>query len=272
MPPLQHIFFHVGTGKTGTTFLQYHVFPHLKGIYYIQRTRYRKARQIIAKTGHGRILLSREFDQQLEREVSRFAKAYPDTVPIIVFRRHDSYIASQYRRFVKNGYRGTFREFFDVEGDQGFFKKADLDYMRQIGILKAHFSRGPIVMIYEDMRAKPEAFIRAMAAAMGAEPDFKRINLSPKHSSYSPKQLKAIQAMGRYINLRKRRPFRNSMAHLFFRLWLNGIRYSTLFIGKLLPASWLRPGPLIAPKELDEVKDACAADWQACQEVALRPE
>ena len=29
------IFFHVGTGKTGSTFLQSRIFPKLKGIHYI---------------------------------------------------------------------------------------------------------------------------------------------------------------------------------------------------------------------------------------------
>ena len=97
----KQIFFHVGTGKTGTTFLQYRVFPKLRNIYYIQRTRYKNVKNIIAESDAQKILISREFDQQLEKEIRWFTHTYPDTTPIIVFRRHDSYIASQYRRFVK---------------------------------------------------------------------------------------------------------------------------------------------------------------------------
>ena len=122
------IYFHVGTGKTGSTFLQTRIFPLLKEIYYIPTNRYHKIFQEIEKSSSTKILISREFDQQLEREVKRFSKKYPNTTPIIVFRRHDSYIASQYRRFVKNGFTGNFQTFFDLQNNEGYFKKCDLNY------------------------------------------------------------------------------------------------------------------------------------------------
>ena len=100
------IYFHVGTGKTGSTFLQARIFPLLKGIHYIPTNRYHKIFLEIEKYSSTKILISREFDQQLEREVKRFSEKHTNTNPIIIFRRHDSYIASQYRRFVKNGFTG----------------------------------------------------------------------------------------------------------------------------------------------------------------------
>ena len=112
MSDSSEIYFHVGTGKTGSTFLQARIFPLLNGIYYIPTNRYHKIFQEIEKSSSTKILVSREFDQQLEREVKCFSKKYPNTTPIIVFRRHDSYIASQYRRFVKNGFTGNFQAFF----------------------------------------------------------------------------------------------------------------------------------------------------------------
>jgi len=122
------IYFHVGLGKTGTTFLQYNVFNKLKGVYYIQRTKYKKAIKIIGQGAAEKYFISREFDQQIEVEVMQFAKHYPNTTAIIVFRRHDGWIASQYRRFVKNGYICSFEEFLDLEHDSGIFKIKDLTY------------------------------------------------------------------------------------------------------------------------------------------------
>ncbi|MCK4344067.1 MAG: hypothetical protein KAX05_02190 [Bacteroidales bacterium] len=52
------IFKHDGMGKAASTFLQYNVFPKLKDICYIQRTRYRRAKKIISKGKHKKYLVS----------------------------------------------------------------------------------------------------------------------------------------------------------------------------------------------------------------------
>jgi len=265
------IFYHVGTGKTGTTYLQYRVFPKLKGIQYIQRTKFKRYPQLIAESNSERILLSREFDQQLEREIKAFTRHYPDTTPIIVFRRHDSYIASQYRRFVKNGFGGSFTDFFDLDQDEGYFKQIDLNYQHQVGLLEQYFTKPPIVLIYEDMRAYPEVFFRQFAELVGADLDLNDINLNPKHTSYSPQQLKYMQRVGKRFNMRKRRIFQNSLFHFFWKLYLGFFRYSVLFIGKQLPASRFDEEPLIPPEELERVREAYAEDWENVISLAKRP-
>lgn len=254
----------MGTGKTGTTFLQYRVFPKLKGICYIQRTRYRKAEKIINSTHYSKYLLSREFDQQLERRVRSFAEEFPETTPIIVFRRHDSYIASQYRRFVKNGFTGSFTEFFDVENDMGYFRIRDLDYMRQIGILEKYYRNKPIVLLYEDFSKDSRAFIDKLVKLLDVSVNYKKLNLKRKHSSYSEKQLKAIIWAGKYINLRKRRVFKNNFLHLLFRLYLASIRYPILYVSKCIPASCFNTDPLIPEDELKKVRKYFEKDWEKC--------
>jgi len=263
--PRKKIYFHVGTGKTGTTFLQYRVFPKLKGLYYIQRTRYNKVKKIINNTKHDKYLVSREFDQQLEYEVKLFSANFPEAIPIIVFRRHDGYIASQYRRFVKNGFTGDFVDFFDLENDKGFFKKQDLNYYHQIQILEKYFTQKPIVLFYENLRNNPNAFIENLAHLMGASIDLKSINLNKKHSSYSANQLKAILLMGKYINLRKRGIYKSSILHLFWRLYLNSIRYATLYIARVMPKSFFDAKPLIAKVELEKVRVSTKDDWEKCE-------
>ncbi|MCD6366229.1 MAG: hypothetical protein J7L46_01675 [Bacteroidales bacterium] len=265
----KEIFFHVGTGKTGTTYLQYRVFPKLKGIYYIQRTRYKKAKDIIGNTNHDRYLLSREFDQQMEKEVKWFAADFPDTTAIIVFRRHDSYIASQYRRFVKNGFTGKFTDFFDLENDNGYFKQKDLDYFSQIQLLEQSFTRKPIVLFYEDMRHHPEEFIERLAERLKVSININSLNLSKKHSSYSEKQLKGMMRTGKRINLQKRRIFKNGFLHFLWKLYMGAIRYTVLFFARILPENAQdRNKPLIPPEELEKVKTHYATDWQKCREYA----
>ena len=260
------IFFHVGTGKTGTTFLQYRIFPKFKGIYYIQRTRFRRAKNIINSTHYNNYLLSREFDQQLEKRVKSFAEDFPETTAIIVFRRHDSYIASQYRRFVKNGFTGSFTEFFDVENDKGYFRKKDLDYYWQIGILEKNFKPKPIVLFYEDFSKDPRAFIDKLVKLLDVSVNHNKLNLKRKHSSYSEKQLKAILVAGKYINLRKRRIFKSGFLHFIWRLYLGSMRYPILFFSKCIPEKFFTKEPLIPEAELEKVRAYYQADWEKCHD------
>lgn len=264
-PASPNIYFHVGTGKTGTTFLQYRVFPKLKGLQYIQRTNYHRAGELIRASKAGTILLSREFDQQLEAEVTAFASQFPHAIPIIVFRRHDSYIASQYRRFVKNGFRGSFTEFFDLDADKGYFKQADLNYSDQVELLRRTFKGEPIVLNYDDLSSDPHDFVQRLADLLGAEIDLDAVDFSAKHTSYSERQLKWMLRVNRMIDMTKWRHIRGNPLHTVGRFLFEGFRYLMLFKGRFMPNAFLVKGPLIAKPELDRVRDAYSADWEKIQ-------
>ena len=259
------IYFHVGTGKTGSTFLQARIFPLLNGIYYIPTNRYHKIFQEIEKSSSTKILISREFDQQLEREVKRFSKKHPNTTPIIVFRRHDSYIASQYRRFVKNGFTGNFQAFFDLQNNEGYFKQSDLDYKSQVAILKKYFTKEPIVFTYKEFRENTQNFTQKWAEIMSCSLENKKVDWSRKHTSYSEHQLKIIKKFGKLIDLKKRRVFKNSALHFLWRIYLGSIRYSILHLSFLAPKNNEK---LIKEEELEAVKTHFQEDWRYIQSIA----
>lgn len=258
------IYFHVGTGKTGSTFLQARIFPLLKGIHYIPTNRYHKIFREIENCQAEKILVSREFDQQLEREVKIFSKKHPNTIPIIVFRRHDSYIASQYRRFVKNGFTGNFQAFFDLQNNKGYFKQTDLNYKRQVALLKKHFTKEPIVFTYEDFKANTQSFADKWSKIMKCSLDKERVDWSRKHTSYSEHQLKVIKQFGSFINLTKRRVFKNSVLHFLWRIYLGSIRYSILHLSFLVPKNTEK---LISEEELKTVKKHFQEDWNYIQSI-----
>ena len=259
------IYFHVGTGKTGSTFLQARIFPLLKGIYYIPTNRYHKIFREIEKISSTKILISREFDQQLEREVKRFSENHPNTTPIIVFRRHDSYIASQYRRFVKNGFTGNFQTFFDLQNNEGYFKHCDLDYKNQVALLKKHFTKEPIVFTYKDFKENAQKFTQKWAEIMSCSLDNKKVNWNRKHTSYSEHQLKVIKNFGKLINLTKRRVFKNSALHFIWKIYLGSIRYSILHLSFLARKNNEK---LIKEEELEAVKTYFQEDWKYIQSIA----
>ncbi len=121
----KEIFFHIGLSKTGTKYLQNVVFPKLDNIKYIPKRLYHKAFKLIENTDYKRYLVSQELDQQFDREIKKWAQRYPQTKIIVVFRRQDSWFASQYKRFVKNGFRGDITQFIDIKYDNGYFKIKD---------------------------------------------------------------------------------------------------------------------------------------------------
>ncbi|NNC83667.1 MAG: hypothetical protein HKN79_08820 [Flavobacteriales bacterium] len=264
------IFFHIGLGKTGTTFLQYRAFPKFKGIEYIQRTRYARAKEIINASSAQKFFISYECDQQLERVAKDWAKDYPQTTPIIVFRRHDSWIASQFRRFVKNCHVRRFDELLVPGTDQGLFNDQDLQYGAMVRMLDHLFDKKPIVLLYDDLRRDPEKFISFLAESMQCTIDIDEVDFSRKHSSYSEKQLKGLMATQRYIDLRKKVVLKNKVLEFFRKTAVNGTRYLILFLAGLMPDSWFTDGPLVKEEVLQAVRDHYQKDWEHILSIAQR--
>ena len=136
------IFFHVGVERTGTKYVQGKVFPYFKGIYFINKDRFSIYNKIIDKQKHSKYLVSMELNlsPQFEEEVKRFSESYPDTKVIMVMRQQHSWIASHYKRIVKNGQNLTFSQFLDMENDQSVYNRSDLLYYDKLMLLKKVFS------------------------------------------------------------------------------------------------------------------------------------
>jgi hypothetical protein len=265
------LYFHVGLGKTGTTYLQYHFFPKLKGVRYIQRTRYKEFRSIIESSKDGRLLFSREFDRQLEREVSDFASSYPWTRSIIILRPPEDWLASQYRRFVKNGFSGRLEDFVDVEGDRGLWSREELLFSKKVRALDEHFGPEPLVLLYEDLKEASFAFFDRIASYIGAEYDPESIDTSATHRSYSERQLKVMRRVSGRMGLEPQ-PKRSGFIPLkrVQEWWRRLLSYSVLYGSYLLPDSRIPDEPLIPEASLEKVRRFAREDWEYCRERANR--
>ncbi|MFO7979282.1 MAG: sulfotransferase [Candidatus Aminicenantes bacterium] len=269
---MKKIFFHVGLAKTGTTYLQHKFFPKLKGIQYIQRTKYRdfKYVQIIKKTDYDKYLISNEFDRQLRKEVNNIASVYPHAKIIMVLRRHDSWIASQYKRRIKNGYSFYFKEFIDLENDQGFWKQKDLYFYPMIKMIENKFKSRPLVLFYRDLRNDPYLFLEKIAKFLEATFDKESVDLSPKHRSFNEKQLKIIRKFSRFLFSQNFEYSDKYWVSKIQRLYRMIPRYFILFISLLVPDFLVEESPLIPKKELEKVRKHYEDDWNKCLEYALK--
>jgi len=226
---------------------------------------FKKYSQIAQSNSNTTLLFSREFDSQMEREVKKWALQSPDTSAILVLRSPEGWVASQYRRFTKNGYGLTFKEFIDIQNDTGYWRRDDLYFSKKIAILEKYFTKPPLVLLYDDLRKDAKGFIQKIADYTGAEIDMTVINFDKFHQSYNEKQLKIMLKAGQFLSIKNVKPFRQSFLNTIYRY---GIiypqRYGVLYGAQFIPSAWVDKAPLIAADDLQEIKAYYAGDWQKC--------
>ncbi len=268
-PQDKQVFFHVGLGKTGSTYLQHKVFPRLRGVRYIPRRHYRRAADIVAAGRPGHYLVSREFGLEFERKIGDFARRCPRARTIIVLRRHDQWLASQYRRYVKNGWHRSFREFFDLDSDTGLWRREDLCFAAKLRALERCFGSEPLVLFHEELRHDPLGFVARLAAFVGADFDPADIALGDVHASYNEKQLQVMHRVSGIIFAHRGIRAYQSEGWLARRARML-VCYGVLGAARLVPSSRVAGGPLIGAAELEAVRRHYESDWQQCLDCAAQ--
>ena len=267
------IYFHIGLGKAASTYLQKKVFPHLQGIFYVHRNRFRQRHRIMARNSGAKFLLSREAGSNFENRLRRAAESDPQARIIIVLRQHRSLLASQYRRYVKNGGALPFSQYVDVEGDSGVWTSEDVFYLPKLRLIERYFGHRPLVLFYEDLRADAYGFVDELCTHLGTSYDRKSISLDAYHTSYSEKQLILMRRFG--SALLKRWPQQTRSGG--FANWINRrcrlhVCHLLLFLFRLVPQPVVRrlveSAPLISNADLNRIDSHCATDWKQCREYA----
>ena len=178
-------------------------------------------------------------------------------------------MASQYRRFVKNGFKDDIKQFFDIIEDHGFFKKIHFNFTHQVNYLKTTFNTEPLVFVYDDFKTNSSGFIQKLSSLIDAKVDLNQIDFSTKHGSYNEKQLKVIKSISQRINLQKRRVFKSVMLHYIWRFLHAIVRYGILYASLLIPRFLISKEPLIDVDYLNQVKRNYVKDWEYIMKIKI---
>lgn len=264
------VFFHTGLGKVASKYFQFQVFPYFKNVRYIPTKKFFRSVPEINKGMYPSYIVSREFDTTLKEEVGKFAIHFPDAHPILMLRRHDEWITSQYKRFLKNGYRKSFTEFIDLDNDQGRFDIDSLNFYGRIEFLENTFSHAPLVMIYDDLVHSPWEYIDRVAYYCGATYNKADIRTKPMHQSYSDKQLRFMQRISRVIPVYSITYSSSRLVRKLLRPLIYLFKYFILYLALIIPGKWIGDYPLIQPEDLERIRAYTAKDWEACLDYVAR--
>lgn len=266
----QEIFFHVGLEKTATTFLQRSVFPKFADVIFVPKRAYRDVDTIVEAHHGEKIFISHEFGRRnFRNEMEDFASRYPDTKTIIVFREHSGWIASYYRFLVKRGLNATFDEFFDLENDNGIWKKEDLYYFPDIALLEKLFTHKPLVLFHDDLKNDAEGFIEKIKNYVGVK-NTGSISLTPRHKAYSDKELRIRLWVTRHTFLKEFYDVGHIKRYRIKRLYNRIVRYFVLYLAKLVPKQLMSKKELISSAKLQEIRKHYKEDWEQCKAYARK--
>ncbi|MFP4448673.1 MAG: hypothetical protein ACLFPH_08045 [Bacteroidales bacterium] len=259
------VFFHVGLERTATTFLQKRIFPYLKDIHHVTRKEYNNYEKIIAETNHKKYLISNEIsNDKLENELNKISLRFPNAKIILVMRRQDKWIASQYKRAVKNGLPHRLNKFLDIDNDQGKWKKKHLYFFRFIEIIEKKFHNSPLILFHHQLKEEPVEFVRRLLDYLGTETPLEDLSLKPTHVSYSKKQLIIKRWISKRGLFKEPKTSSKTGINYFLRIYKKIFRYLILNVATLIPEKVIKEKELINEKELQRIQKYFEEDWNKC--------
>jgi hypothetical protein len=192
MDTTRRIILHIGLHKTATTWLQREVWPRWPGIRYLGkpfREPFASYAEAIEKLPDPAFLVSSEsmsgslrrvylgdarwrvgFLEELERIATAYAADHEIGI-ILGLRRHESWLLSIYKHYLKHGGVAPLREFLALdEPAQGLFDPEDFLLAPRVAAVRERLGIEPFVFFLEELREAPERLAEDLGRYIGSGP------------------------------------------------------------------------------------------------------
>lgn len=221
---------HIGLHKTGTSFLQYVLFPKIDGVEIYRG--YSPVRRIMRMDPDKKIILSDEsfsgdplksgYSEAFEKNIKRLKLLFGDPNIVLGIRNQQSLVLSIYKQYLQQkGYKSI--EYLFNTQNTGILKHDDLLLYPRIKVLKENFSR----VFTFDQKAllnKPDEFINALTKFLGVDNQIISLDENTHQSNKSIVSIKQVNY------LRKLNKINAGLKHLNPNLGLYGGLFNSLNI------------------------------------------
>ncbi len=261
----KELFFHMGFPKAGSTYLQRALFPQLKGIKYFKKSYFKRYPELIEQTDYNKYLFSTETYKGLEERTKAIVERYPQAKIILVLRRHDKWIASRYKYYIRKNGSMTFREYFDIHHNNGLWKIEDLYFGKKLEAINAHLNHPPLVLFIEEIKANPETFLEKIKTYFGVDLEQNAISTQTIKKNFTEKQIFFLRKFNERLPYNKLNTNIKLLRRTHYKL-RQGIMHLVALAPYLVPN--FKYDGLIDPKDLEAIREHYQEDWQYCHEFA----
>ena len=260
------VFFHVGLPKTASTFLQRNVFPVFKGIQFVKKHDFKHHDRIISSTEQPAVLLSIELDldsKDGKKKMNTIAEKYPETKPIVVFRKHGSWLGSKYKYYLRKHGKASFEEYFDPASDNGVLNHKHLVFYDKIKILEEKYGSRPLVMFQEEFKNNPWEAIEIIANHIGASYNKDDIKISTVKKSYSEHSLFYVRKLNRWYNY-DHSGIKNKTLRFLYKKFGGGILHLTAYFAGVAEPKNGSAKKVLPKAAVQKINEQYAEDWNRC--------